>query len=113
MVPGLDGVALADADWDGSSVPAIRVDSMPSGHGAPGSRLPEMAGLKTYRRSQKATVGGRSVVENASLPALSISQNGILGSPAWLARFCGVIRKGKACNWTFFWPPLKASSTRP
>jgi hypothetical protein len=58
---------------------------MPIGQGALGSKSPSTAGLKTYRRSQTATLGGRSVVKNASLPALSISQNGRLESPAWSA----------------------------
>jgi len=83
---------------DGCNVPAIDVESMSIGQGALGSKSPATAGLKIYRRPQTATLGGRSVTKNASLPALSISQNGTLGSPAWLARFCAVILNGKACS---------------
>src|SRR5215831_15905373 len=98
MLPVSDGTALAEASRDGCNAPAIGVESMPIGQGALGSKSPSTAGLKTYRRSQTATLGGRSVTKNASLPALSIFQNGRLGSPAWRARFCAVILNGKACN---------------
>src|SRR5215469_277180 len=98
MVPVFGGNALAEISRDGAGVPAIGIDSIPIGQGAFGSRSPAAMGLKTYRRSQTATRGGRSVAKNVSLPALSISQNGILGSPAWLARFCAVILNGKACS---------------
>src|SRR5215472_6323913 len=111
LVFGWAALALAEIPLDGAL--AIDTESTPAGQGALGSKSPPTAGLKTYRRSQTATLGGRSVAKNASLPVLSISQNGILGSPAWLARFCVVIRKGNACSGTFSWPPLKASSTRP
>src|SRR5690349_8575515 len=98
MVPMFGGNELADFSRDGPDVPAMAVDSMAVGQGAIGSRSPATPGLKTYRRSQTATRGGRSVARNASLPALSISQNGIFGSPAWPARFCTVILNGKACS---------------
>src|ERR1700693_2426746 len=98
MVPVLGGPALAEVSRDGCNAPAMGVEIMPIGQRALGSKLPSTAGLKTYRRSQTATLGGRSVARNASLPALSISQNGMLGSPAWLARFCAVILNGKACS---------------
>src|ERR1700751_2514527 len=90
--------ALAEVSRDGRNAPAMRVESTPIGQGALGLKTPSTAGLKTYCRSQTATLGGRSVAKNASLPALSISQNGMLGSPAWLARFCAVILNGKACS---------------
>ena len=62
-------LALAEISRDGCSAPAIGVESMPTGQGALGSKSPSTAGLKTYRRSQTATLGGRSVAKNASLPA--------------------------------------------
>src|SRR5215831_6381389 len=98
MVPVFGRTAFAEVSRDGCNVPAIGVESMPIGQGALGSKSPATAGLKTYRRPQTATLGGRSIAKNMSLPALSISQNGILGSPAWLARFCAVILNGKACS---------------
>src|SRR6516165_2405948 len=98
MVAVFGGTALAEVSREGCGVSATFVESTPIGQEAFGSKSPATAGLKTYRRSQTATLGGRSVAKNASLPALSISQNGRLGSPAWPARFCAVILNGKACN---------------
>src|ERR1700740_1238934 len=98
MVPVLGGPAPAEGSQDGCNALAMGVETMPIGQGALGSKLPSTAGLKTYRRPQTATLGGRSVAKNASLPALSISQNGRLGSPAWSATFCAVILNGRACN---------------
>src|SRR5215467_102375 len=98
MLPALGAAAPAEVSQDGCDTPAMGVEPMPIGQEALGSKLPSTAELKTYRRSQTATLGGRSVATNASLPVLSISQNGMLGSPAWLARFCAVILNGKACS---------------
>src|SRR3974390_1881446 len=95
---GGNPLAFAEIWRNGCSAPAMGVESMPIGQGVLGSKLPSTAGLKTYRRSQTATFGGRSVAKNASLPALSIFQNGRLGSPAWPARFRAVILNGKACS---------------
>src|SRR5215469_6907263 len=92
------GTSLAEISRDCCGAPAMSVESMPIGQGALGSKSPATAGLKTYRRSQTATLGGSCVAKNESLPTLSICQNGILGSPAWLARFCAVILNGKACS---------------
>src|SRR6516225_5842397 len=96
MVAVFGGAALAEISRDGCGAPATVVESTPIGQGALGLKSPAAPGLKTYRRSQKATLSGRSVAAKASLPAFSISQNGRLGSPAWLARFCAVILNGKA-----------------
>ena len=79
---GGTALALAEISGAGCCAPAMGIESMPIGQGAPGSKSPATAGLKTYRRSQTATFGGCSVAKNASLPVLSISQNGRLGSPA-------------------------------
>src|ERR1700746_3149695 len=98
MVPVFGGTARAEASRDGGNALAIDVASMPTGQGALGSNSPATAGLKTYRRSQTATRGGCPAPENASLPRLSISQNGMLVLPAWRARFCAVILNGKACS---------------
>src|SRR5271169_5236996 len=98
MIPVFGRTPLAELSRKDCNAAAIGVESMPIGQGAFGSKSPATAGLKIYRRLQTATLGGRSVSKNASLPALSISQNGILGSPAWLARFCAVILNGKACS---------------
>src|SRR6516162_5590913 len=71
----------------------------PGGQGESGSKLLSVTiGLNTYRRSQTATDGGRPVARNASSPDLSISQKGALASSAWSAKFCVVIRNGKAAN---------------
>src|SRR5262249_53393436 len=70
----------------------------PGGQGASGSKLSVIIGLNTYCRSQTATDGGRPVARNASSPDLSISQKGALALSAWSARFCVVIRNGKAAN---------------
>src|SRR5215475_8804491 len=72
---------------------------MPGGQGDSGSKLLSVTiGLNTYRRSQTATDGGRPVATNTSSPDLSISQKGVLTSSAWSAKFCVVIRNGKAAN---------------
>src|SRR5689334_8832573 len=91
-------LALAEIAREGGSAPAMSVELLPTGQGALELKSPSTAGSKTYRRSQTPTVGGRPDAKNASLPALSISQNGRLGSPAWPAMFCAVILNGKACN---------------
>src|SRR5689334_20551001 len=83
LVFGAAALALAEISLDDCGALATdTTESIPAGQGALGSKSPAIAGLKTYRRSQTATFGGRSVAKNASLPALSICQNGILESPA-------------------------------
>jgi hypothetical protein len=46
---------------------AIAGESMPTGQGTIGSKSPAMKGLTTFRRSQIATLGGRSAAKNARL----------------------------------------------
>src|SRR5262249_945677 len=98
LVFGGAALALAEISLDGCGALATDTESIPAGQAALGSKSAAQPGLKAYRQSQTAPLGGRSVAKNASLPALSISQNGILESPAWLARFCAVILNGKACS---------------